>query len=385
MKRYLITFKKGLSRKEICECLDKCKHSNHEPKDLALTLTQNKHKETPHTTIDDIHILELSESEVNELRHDLNVESIEPDINIKWINTNPSWPPHIPDTDDYQDNIYSIQGTDAWRVHGVSGKNISIAIIDTGIRHNHPFLGRVTGVSFVDGESSWYDYNGHGTHVAGIVKQIAYNCNLIAVRVLDMNGSGFLSNILAGIDWCIKNNIRVANMSLGASAHPGTPSCWNAYKKISDRILKSNTFVCAASGNNGPGGITGNPAICDGFMAVGSLDHRKGDIVSDFTARGPNVNESAPNFGLEILAPGRDIYSTFNYPDWATMSGTSMACPHVAGVAGQVAERGPHLSGHEIRKILRNSAWDVQSTGRDFQSGYGYLSALRAINSMEAL
>jgi subtilisin family serine protease len=226
--------------------------------------------------------------------------------------------------------------------------NVTAYIIDTGVRLTHgEFAGRVTsGYDFIDNDADATDCQGHGTHVAGTVGGTTYgvakNVKLVAVRVLDCNGSGSYSQIIAGVDWVTKNAVKpaVANMSLGGSA--GT-SLDDAVK----RSIAAGITYAVAGGNDSADACTKSPARLAEAITVGATD------ASDNQA-------SFSNFGtcLDLYAPGVNILSSANSGNTGTtkMSGTSMATPHVAGAAALYLAANPTATPQQVRDALVNNA-----------------------------
>ena len=214
------------------------------------------------------------------------------------------------------------------------GTGVDAYIFDTGILLEHAeFGGRaVGGFSSIGINTNWTDQNGHGTHVAGTVGGINYGVakkiNLIAVRVLDAAGSGTNSGVIAGIDWAIAHHVitkpALGNMSLGGGASTAIDAAVN--KAISDGIV-----MCVAAGNNGRSASNYSPARVTNAITVGA---------TGFSARLATYDAFASysNSGsvVDILAPGSGITSAWIGSTSAikTISGTSMATPHVAGVVG---------------------------------------------------
>ena len=227
-----------------------------------------------------------------------------------------------------------------------SGKGIRVAVLDTGFDTTHPdFAGRnVTAQSFVAGEPP-QDGHGHGTHCIGTScgprtpstgprYGIAYEADIFAGKVLSNAGSGSDAQILAGINWAVTNRCPVLSMSLGADvamAHP-------PYSAAGARALQKGSLIIAAAGNNadrraGNVGFVGAPANSPEIMAVGALDQQLG--MAFFSAR------SLPARGgqVDIAGPGFQVLSSWPLPTrYRTISGTSMATPHVAGIAALWAE-----------------------------------------------
>jgi subtilisin family serine protease len=227
-----------------------------------------------------------------------------------------------------------------------SGKGIRVAVLDTGFDTSHPdFAGRnVTAQSFVAGEPP-QDGHGHGTHCIGTScgprtpstgprYGVAYEADIFAGKVLSNAGSGSDAQILAGINWAVTNRCPVLSMSLGADVAMSHPP----YSAAGARALQKGSLIIAAAGNNadrraGNVGFVGAPANSPEIMAVGALDQQLG--MAFFSAR------SLPARGgqVDIAGPGFQVLSSWPLPTrYRTISGTSMATPHVAGIAALWAE-----------------------------------------------
>jgi subtilisin family serine protease len=236
-----------------------------------------------------------------------------------------------------------------------TGAGVTAYIIDTGIRLSHTqFGGRaVTGYDAVTSGGTANDCNGHGTHVAGTVGGkdygVADGVRLVAVRVLDCNGSGSTSGVIAGIDWVTGNHVAgqpaVANMSLGGGASTALDSA------VKNSIADGVAYAIAA-GNGNAAGVAQNacnssPARVPAAMTVSATDS------SDRKA-------SWANYGtcVDWFAPGVSITSSWNTSDTATntISGTSMATPHTAGVAALYLQTNPGATPQQVRDALFNNA-----------------------------
>jgi hypothetical protein len=250
--------------------------------------------------------------------------------------------PTFADTAQATWGIQAVQATSSPR----SGKNIRVAVLDTGFDIAHPdFAGRnVTTQSFVAGEPP-QDGHGHGTHCIGTScgprtpstgprYGIAYEADIFAGKVLSNAGSGSDAQILAGINWAVTNRCPVLSMSLGADVMQAHPP----YSAAGARALRRGSLIIAAAGNNadrrvGNVGFVGAPANSPEIMAVGALEQQLG--MAFFSAR------SLPARGgqVDIAGPGFQVLSSWPLPTrYRTISGTSMATPHVAGVAALWAE-----------------------------------------------
>lgn len=240
--------------------------------------------------------------------------------------------------------------------------NVNVAVIDTGIDIDHPDLNVVGGANFVfKGKSSFDDGNGHGTHVAGTIAAInngigvvgvAPGANLYSVRVLDNSGSGTYSGVIAGIDWVAAHadTIDVANMSLGGSYSQALNDA------VESAVAAGVVFVVAA-GNESTDACSKSPASAPSAITVSALDDRDGTL---------DANDSFASFSnsglcVDMIAPGVLIESTWKGGGYNTISGTSMASPHVAGAAALYIANHPGLSPQDVTNALISAgsyAWN---------------------------
>jgi subtilisin family serine protease len=211
---------------------------------------------------------------------------------------------------------------------GNNADPVKLAIIDTGISKDHPDLKEniKSGYNAINSLKSWNDDNGHGSHVAGIAGALNNSIGVVgmgplvdlyAVKVLNRNGSGFISDVIEGIQWSVVNGMKVINMSLGTSSD---------VQSLHDAVIaakNAGVTLVAAAGNSG--GAVIFPAAYPEVIAVAAADQNNN--LASFSSRGPEV---------DLAAPGVSIYSTYKGTNYATLSGTSMASPHVAGAAALV-------------------------------------------------
>jgi subtilisin family serine protease len=247
-----------------------------------------------------------------------------------------------------------------------SGEGIRVAVLDTGCDLKHPdFAGRaITDRSFIPGEAV-QDANGHGTHCIGTSMGpktaptgprygVAYDAEIYAGKVLSDAGSGSDSQILGGIEWAIRNKCAVVSMSLGARTSPGQGFS-RVFEAVAARAQDAGTLIIAAAGNdsNRPTSAVpvSHPANCPSIMAVAALDSSL--KVARFSNRGIN-----PSGGqIDIAAPGVDVYSSFPMATrYRRLSGTSMATPHVAGVAALLAQANPGARGAALWQLVTTRA-----------------------------
>ena len=263
--------------------------------------------------------------------------------------------------------------------------NTDIAILDSGIYTSHSDLNVYHQKSFVSGTSSGNDDNGHGTHVAGIaaakdnsigVVGVAPGAKLWAIKVLDRNGSGALSTIIKGIDYIRQyaNQIEVANLSLGCECKS------SAFDTAINNAVKAGITFVVASGNSGKDASTFSPANNPNVIAVSAIGDSDGKCGGTGPSTGSGRDDTLASFSnygsvVDIAAPGTKIYSTYKGNSYTTMSGTSMASPHVAGAAALYEASHPGASPSEVRNALL-SGGSTSSTTCDGK-GHGYFTSDR--------
>ncbi len=246
---------------------------------------------------------------------------------------------------------------------GSTGLGVNVAVIDTGIDGDHPDLAAniVDGVNYVSkpawrpaDPSKWDDDHGHGTHVAGIIAAldndigvvgVAPEASLYALKVLDKTGSGYVSDIIAALEWAVLNDMDICNMSLGTDTDVESleEACYAAF---TDGLL-----LVAAAGNDG--GAVDYPAAYPWVIAVAAVD--RFDVRPSWSSYGSEV---------ELAGPGVDVYSTWKGSGYNTESGTSMAAPHVAGTLAL-----------NLLADLCTTADDLPPAGIDDYTGCGLVDA----------
>ncbi|MEW6448257.1 MAG: S8 family peptidase [Bacillota bacterium] len=297
------------------------------------------------------------------------VAYIEPDITVNAVADKVPW---------------GVDRIDAEMVHPYNkGTGIKVCIIDTGVDYTHRDLddNYKGGIDYVNDDLDPLDDNGHGTHCAGIIAAeangagivgVAPEAHLYAVKALDASGNGLLSDVVAGIDWAVANGMDIVSMSLEARLPSRTleAACNNAYA--------AGLLLVAAAGNAGPpkgkNTTVNYPARYASVIAVSATDTN--DVIAGFSSAGPEV---------ELAAPGVSVYSTLpTYPvtltsecglNYGRLSGTSAACPHVAGTAALAMAAYPGYTNEQIRSLLRNTADDLGIAGFDRYYGYGLVDA----------
>ncbi len=280
----------------------------------------------------------------------------------------------------YIDDDLSSWGIKAARIMDspFSGKNINIAVLDTGLFKNHIDLkGRkITTRKFVNTGSAG-DVDGHGSHCVGVAcgfndeagmrYGVAYMSNIFCGKVLDDQGEGTDGSILAGIEWAMKNKCSVISMSLGAPSEVNEPYS-RIYENVATRAMKLGGLIVAAAGNesNRPGLVApvGHPANCPSIMAVGAVDSNL--KIASFSCGGFNINGGQ----VDLVAPGVSIYSMINQQrEHDRWDGTSMATPFVAGIAGLYFEQNTNATPQVVWSMLTQNARRLKLSSIDAGSG----------------
>ncbi|WP_416475274.1 S8 family serine peptidase [Streptomyces sp. LKA04] len=277
---------------------------------------------------------------------------------------------------------------EAWQA-GLTGKGVTVAVLDSGVDAGHPDLaGRIAeSRSFIAGEEV-ADRNGHGTHVASTVggsgaasdgreKGVAPGASLAVGKVLNDSGSGSESEIIAGMEWAARDvDADVVSMSLGSTEpSDGTDPMAEAVNTLS---RETGALFVVAAGNTGAPSSIGSPGAADAALTVGAVD--SADQAAWFTSAGPRYGDQA--LKPDLSAPGVGILAarsrlTEGSGDYTAMDGTSMATPHVSGVAALLAERHPDWSGARLKDALMSTSKGLDAS--PYQLGAGRVSVPDAI------
>ncbi|MFI2209216.1 S8 family peptidase [Streptomyces sp. NPDC020141] len=275
----------------------------------------------------------------------------------------------------------------AWR-SGYEGKGVRIAVLDTGVDAEHPDLkGRVVASRNFSASPDAVDRQGHGTHVAstaagsgarsdGTHRGVAPQAGIISGKVLDDDGYGSDSETVAGIEWAVAQGADIVNLSLGSRDHPGIDP---VEAQVDKMTADKGVLFAVAAGNSG-GNAIGSPGSADGAFTVGAVD--RADKLADFSSTGPRIGGGIKP---DVAAPGVDISAAAaagtetqgGVPGYSTMSGTSMATPHVAGAAALLKQRHPEWKAGQLRSALASSAVDTGHT--PYEQGAGRISVDRAM------
>jgi subtilisin family serine protease len=293
---------------------------------------------------------------------------------------------------------------EAQSTEGVTGSGVTVAVLDTGIDSSHPDLSGkvVSGFNALPGGGSYKDNHGHGTHMAGIIAAAvnskgiigaAPKATLSAVKVLDKDARGRVSDLINGLQWAQKKGIRVANLSLGFSEE-NIP-----LERAIERLYQKGMIMVAAAGNcnngdgggdeGGDGGDEGEgptgcnssqtsikyPAAYFGVIAVAATDHN--DQVAYYSLSGPEVVVAAPG-GKKT---GEQVLSTARGGGYALGSGTSQATAHVSGAVALALQRNPKLNFEQTRDLIEATAEHLGYPAT--QQGAGLIDVQRMLGSLE--
>jgi thermitase len=268
-----------------------------------------------------------------------------------------------------------IQANLAWDITQGSS-SIVVAVVDSGVDPNHPDLAGklLPGYDFANNDSDPSDDNGHGTHVAGIVgaltnngvgtASIGFNTRILPVKVLNAYNSGYWDWVANGIVYAVNHGAHIINLSLGGT----TPS--SVLQDAVNYAWSRGALIVAAAGNNG-NDVPFYPAAYDVVMGVAATDYN-------------DARWGLSNYGsfVSVSAPGASVYSTYWDSGTSTyryMSGTSMAAPHVSGVAALLLAQDAGRSNAELRTIIESTADDLGDPGWDPYFGHGRVNAYRAV------
>ena len=315
---------------------------------------------------------------IDNLKHNPLVISVDPDFEVKALDLGA-------DT--------QIRANQVWT--SATGQGVSVAILDTGTDTTHPeFSGRIALChSEITNTNTCEDQNGHGTHTAGIAGAAGVNTNAKGVapavslyidQVLDSTGSGSISGVIAGIDYVTAHGAKVISMSLGTNPiSRSQPNCDTAIPSLTTAInnaVSAGVTVVAAAGNSGKQGV-GAPGCISSTIAVGAVDST--DTIASFSSVG------GPMADHGIVAPGVNIFSSYVGGGYATLSGTSMATPHVSGTIGLMLQSNPTLTPAQVKNTLFSTACTSTTspscptgTVPNTVYGYGRIDALRAFNAV---
>jgi subtilisin family serine protease len=293
------------------------------------------------------------------------------------------------------ESAVAIEAGGARAAFGVTGKNVRVAVLDSGVDASHPALaGRV--VDAFDHANEPVNIPGnHGTHVAGTIastdavfRGIAFEADIINIKVLTSAGNGQPQNVIDGLDRAVRSNARVANLSLGWSEIRHRWECDNADCILcvaADNAVRLGVAVVVAAGNEGDDAGPGqfnirHPGAARRVITVAAVDKAK--ELASFSSIGPGSARLSSTSPIritkpDVAGPGVGIMSSVLGGGFASFNGTSMASPHVAGVAALVLQRHPNMKPIVLKKLLEETSEDLLLAPREI--GYGLVSPLAAL------
>ncbi|WP_057773829.1 S8 family serine peptidase [Cytobacillus dafuensis] len=290
----------------------------------------------------------------------------------------------------------------AWEA-GYDGKGVKVAVLDTGIDPNHPDF-KDSNNQYIVKEAKnfttdpdWVDHHGHGTHVASTIagsgaasggknKGVAPAAELLVGKVLDNNGDGTESGIIAGMQWAVQEQADIVSMSIGTNTpSDGTDPMSQAVNNLSET---SDTLFVIAAGNAGSRKSTlGSPGAAEKALTVGAVDKSQTEFLAAFSSRGPVINNyrvkpeiTAPGVGIIAARAAGTNMGTPIDDNYTSANGTSMATPHVAGAAAILKQRHPEWTGDHIKQVLAGTGvMNIRYT--PYQQGGGRVDVVKALDA----
>ncbi len=273
----------------------------------------------------------------------------------------------------------------------ITGKGVTIALIDTGADPDHVALaGKIVAFKdFVNNQNSAYDDNGHGTHCASLIAGsegigVAPGAELLVVKVMDRDGACYLSDALKALDWCLENKdrygIKVISFSVGGESPSDGSSLLD---EACNNMVDKGIVMCVAAGNSGPSSKSiVIPGDADKVITVGAVDS-KGSIF-ELSSRGPSADGTIKP---DLVTLGVDVVSALagSKDGQSSMSGTSMAVPQVSGASSILLEADPSLKPTDIKRMLLKTADDLGQSGPDYIYGYGAMNLSRALEGVQVM
>ncbi len=293
-------------------------------------------------------------------------------------------------------SISALAATTAWGVEkinapqvwalGYNGTGINVSIIDTGVNYNHPDIADsyLFGIDYINNDNDPMDdhFLGHGTHVAGTVTGngvsgtntgVAPGAKLLVAKVLDNNGIGDSFDVYLASEWSVINGADIVSLSLGGTHDSSMTTMVN-------NAIAFGVLPVIAAGNSGPLSSTITcPGDEENTITVGSTNSF--DNIADDSSRGPVTWINGTYIKPDVVAPGVGIVSTsIDGISYTTMSGTSMATPHVSGAAALILQVNPGMTPLQVRQLLEDTAIDLPPAGKDNITGSGRIDVLEAIS-----
>lgn len=320
----------------------------------------------------DAYLCEICKEQVQSLSANDDIEFIEDDYTVK-IQVMPYDPLIIgkkfkkKHKQEIPWGIEKIGANSVWKY--TDGRNVKVGIIDTGVEQGHPDLkDNIALAQGVISPNLVKDDNGHGTHIAGTIAALNNNigvvgvapkANIFSVKAFDSYGSGKVSDIIKALEWCVDNKVDVINMSFGINEQS------TAFERAIRQTYEHNIVLVAASGNSGGNNSVLYPAKYPQVIAVAASN--LGDQSASFSSGGPEV---------DVIAPGENILSTYLNSKYKSLSGTSMAAPHVTGLVALILSTS-NLKPEDVKTLIKDTADDLGLPAE--KQGAGRINASSAI------
>lgn len=320
-----------------------------------------------------------------------NVAEVRPTQTRVWIDRDIEKHEVRADTTTPQWSVAKVKAPEAWEAYKIDGTGILVGVIDTGVYAQHPALaGKVLGFKdFTKAQKpEAYDDQGHGTHCAGSILGgngvgVAPGARMIAAKVFDAHGSGEDADLLLAMQWMLdpdgdpatNDAPRIVSNSWGSDVVTD-----KVFWEIVQHWVDAGILPVFAAGNNGPSGKVGTPGNFPHSWAVAATT--KTDTIAYFSSVGPTTWDGVTFVKPDIAAPGHGVISCSTSGGLVSNSGTSMACPHVSGLAALMLQAKPDLKIDEIRTIAESTAVDLGTAGKDIKFGAGRFDAHACIGKV---
>ncbi|EIJ79911.1 peptidase S8/S53 subtilisin kexin sedolisin [Bacillus methanolicus PB1] len=349
----------------------------HHPSDLEIARMTNDIKGNVVKYLDSTIVFRSNELSTSELIQYFNSQPdfIYAEPNYLYLQNKIDFPNDLLYREQYQWNLPVIQTEAGWDVTRGDEK-IIIAVVDTGVDLNHPDLRKrlTKGYNVLENNDYPDDDNGHGTHVAGIIASetnnregvagITWYNKIMPIKAMGAEGYGTTFDIAKGIIWAADHGADVINLSLG-NYQPSS-----LMKEAVKYAYEKNAVIISAAGNDNSSHPS-FPAAYPEVLGVSAVSY---------------TGQRAPfsNYGdyIDVSAPGVQIPSTYFNQQYAALSGTSMASPHVAGLAGLILSANPELRNKEVMDIIKNTAYDLGAPGKDIDFGSGLIDVKKALEAV---
>jgi len=272
--------------------------------------------------------------------------------------------------------IDMVKAQEVWQQHSVRGQGVKVCVMDTGLYRQHSDFqsSNLSGYNGREAVTPWSaDGEGHGTHVTGTIAAsdnnagvvgVAPDCEIFTVRVFDNNGNFYGSDVVAAAEACQAAGAKIISMSLGG------PSYDFSEKRVFDNLFDDGILPIAAAGNDGTDDYS-YPASYPKVMSVAAVNSNRN-----------HASFSQYNDRVDIAAPGVNVRSTWNNGRYSSISGTSMATPHVSGVAALLLSKKPDATPTQLKDAMTGTAENPNTSGRDDKFGHGIVNALNAITAL---